>query len=171
MQFSMYNLQSLNSENKIVEDNLLIQDSIKSWMIWTTFDFFALDLGNVGFSMTSFRLCNHRLLRSFRFRFTHNGGDSKTPLHQPACICLRKRNLLITLRSVYRIFPRKEVIQPHLPVRLPCYDFTPVTNPALGRCSLTVSSRTSGVVDFHGVTGGVYKTRERIQRSVLICVY
>ena len=24
---------------------------------------------------------------------------------------------------------RKEVIQPHLPVRLPCYDFTPITNP------------------------------------------
>ena len=67
--------------------------------------------------------------------------------------------------------PKKEVFQPHLPVRLPCYDFTPVTNPALGRCSLTVSSRTSGVVDFHGVTGGVYKTLERIQRSVLICVY
>ena len=67
--------------------------------------------------------------------------------------------------------PRKEVIQPHLPVRLPCYDFTPVTNPALGRCLQKVSSRTSGVVDFHGVTGGVYKTRERIQRSVLICVY
>ena len=44
MQFSMYNLQSMNSENKIVEDNLLIQDSIKSWMIWTTFDFFILDL-------------------------------------------------------------------------------------------------------------------------------
>ena len=54
---------------------------------------------------------------------------------------------------------------------LPCYDFTPVTNPALGRCFQKVSSRTSGVVDFHGVTGGVYKTRERIQRSVLICVY
>ena len=75
----------------------------------------------------------------------------------------------LALASVY--LPRKEVIQPHLPVRLPCYDFTPVTNPALGRCFLTVSSRTSGVVDFHGVTGGVYKTRERIQRSVLICVY
>ena len=68
-------------------------------------------------------------------------------------------------------FPRKEVIQPHLPVRLPCYDFTPVINPALGRCFQKVSSRTSGVIDFHGVTGGVYKTRERIQRSVLICVY
>ena len=73
------------------------------------------------------------------------------------------------LITAYAFLPRKEVIQPHLPVRLPCYDFTPVTNPALGRCSLTVSSRTSGVVDFHGVTGGVYKTRERIQRSVLIC--
>ena len=67
--------------------------------------------------------------------------------------------------------PRKEVIQPHLPVRLPCYDFTPVTNPALGRCFLTVSSRTSGVVDFHGVTGGVYKTRERIHRGMLIRDY
>ena len=69
------------------------------------------------------------------------------------------------------LFPRKEVIQPHLPVRLPCYDFTPVTNPALGRCFLTVSSRTSGVVDFHGVTGGVYKTRERIHRDILIRDY
>ena len=75
------------------------------------------------------------------------------------------------LRIGSRILPRKEVIQPHLPVRLPCYDFTPVTNPALGRCLRMVSSRTSGVVDSHGVTGGVYKTRERIQRSVLICVY
>ena len=77
----------------------------------------------------------------------------------------------VTLFTYLNYLPRKEVIQPHLPVRLPCYDFTPVTNPALGRCFLTVSSRTSGVVDFHGVTGGVYKTRERIQRSVLICVY
>ena len=25
--------------------------------------------------------------------------------------------------------PRKEVIQPHLPVRLPCYDFVPIANP------------------------------------------
>ena len=76
-----------------------------------------------------------------------------------------------TFHSPFDELPRKEVIQPHLPVRLPCYDFTPVTNPALGRCFQMVSSRTSGVVDFHGVTGGVYKTRERIQRSVLICVY
>ena len=75
------------------------------------------------------------------------------------------------IENLLLFLPRKEVIQPHLPVRLPCYDFTPVTNPALGRCFLSVSSPTSGVVDFHGVTGGVYKTRERIHRSVLICGY
>ena len=78
---------------------------------------------------------------------------------------------MLVIKTATVNLPRKEVIQPHLPVRLPCYDFTPVTNPALGRCLQKVSSRTSGVVDSHGVTGGVYKTRERIQRSVLICVY
>ena len=60
---------------------------------------------------------------------------------------------------------RKEVIQPHLPVRLPCYDFVPVTSPALGGCLLAVSSPTSGVTSSHDVTGGVYKARERIHRS------
>ena len=71
----------------------------------------------------------------------------------------------------YFFFLRKEVIQPHLPIRLPCYDFTPVTEPAFGRSFLAVRSRTSGVSDSHGVTGGVYKTRERIHRSMLICDY
>ena len=69
------------------------------------------------------------------------------------------------------IFPRKEVIQPHLPIRLPCYDFTPVTNPAFGSSLLSVGSLTSGVIDSHGVTGGVYKTRERIHRDILIRDY
>ena len=31
-------------------------------------------------------------------------------------------------------FPRKEVIQPQLPLRLPCYDFTPITDSTFGRC-------------------------------------
>ena len=66
---------------------------------------------------------------------------------------------------------RKEVIQPHLPVRLPCYDFTPITNPALDGCSLAVSPPASGVVSFRGVTGGVYKARERIHRGMLIHDY
>ena len=61
---------------------------------------------------------------------------------------------------------RKEVIQPHLPVRLPCYDFVPVIGPTLGSSVLAVQSPTSGVTNSHDVTGGVYKARERIHRSM-----
>ena len=64
------------------------------------------------------------------------------------------------------IFPRKEVIQPHLPVRLPCYDFTPIIDPTFDGCLLAVSSPASGIADFRGVTGGVYKPRVRIHRGV-----
>ena len=66
---------------------------------------------------------------------------------------------------------RKEVIQPHLPIRLPCYDLTPIIEPTFGSCPLAVSSLTSGIPDFHGLTGGVYKARERIHRSMLTCDY
>ncbi len=62
--------------------------------------------------------------------------------------------------------PKKEVIQPHLPVRLPCYDFTPVTSPALGISLLAVKPTTSGMASSHSVTGGVYKARERIHRRM-----
>ena len=67
--------------------------------------------------------------------------------------------------------PRKEVIQPHLPIRLPCYDFTPVIGLTFGCCSLAVGSQTSGAPNSHGVTGGVYKARERIHRGMLIRDY
>ena len=60
-------------------------------------------------------------------------------------------------------YSRKEVFQPHLPVRLPCYDLAPITRFTLGRSS---RSRTSGTPDFHGLTGGVYKARERIHRAM-----
>ena len=76
-----------------------------------------------------------------------------------------------TVKNSLLDFLRKEVIQPHLPIRLPCYDFTPVIDPAFGSSLLTVGSLTSGVTNSHGVTGGVYKTRERIHRSILICDY
>ena len=66
---------------------------------------------------------------------------------------------------------RKEVIQPHLPIRLPCYDFTPVIEPAFDGSFLTVRSPASGIPNSHGVTGGVYKTRERIHRDILIRDY
>ena len=66
---------------------------------------------------------------------------------------------------------RKEVIQPHLPIRLPCYDFTPVNGSTFGSSPLSVGPLTSGISISHGVTGGVYKTRERIHRGILIRDY
>jgi hypothetical protein len=66
---------------------------------------------------------------------------------------------------------RKEVIQPQVPLRLPCYDFTPVTGHSLGPYLLAVGAGTSGANDSHGVTGGVYKARERIHRCLLISDY
>ena len=66
---------------------------------------------------------------------------------------------------------RKEVIQPHLPIRLPCYDFTPIIGPTFGSALLAVRLLTSGIADSHGVTGGVYKARERIHGSMLTCHY
>ena len=68
-------------------------------------------------------------------------------------------------------FSRKEVIQPHLPIRLPCYDFTPVMKPTVVSVPLAVRLPTSGGFHSHGVTGGVYKTRERIHRDMLIRDY
>ena len=68
-------------------------------------------------------------------------------------------------------FLRKEVIQPHLPIRLPCYDFTPVMSPTVVSALLAVKLPTSGKTHSHGVTGGVYKTRERIHRGILIRDY
>ena len=157
-----------NTEKRIARKTYLLTQ-ISAYSVWFRYliSFINLDLGiyfvgvwlpkysglqNFPFAFECFAFC-----RSYKFFAL----TSFAPLHFIQChFTLPKFRL-----------PRKEVIQPHLPVRLPCYDFTPVTNPALGRCFQKVSSRTSGVVDFHGVTGGVYKTRERIQRSVLICVY
>ena len=72
---------------------------------------------------------------------------------------------------LYFFFLRKEVIQPHLPIRLPCYDFTPVISPTFDCSLLSVGSQASGISNSHGVTGGVYKTRERIHRDMLIRDY
>jgi len=55
------------------------------------------------------------------------------------------------------------VFQPHLPVRLPCYDLAPVTSFTLGG---SLRLPTSGTPSFHGLTGGVYKARERIHRII-----
>ena len=97
------------------------------------------------------RLCC--LITACRYPVRHHpGGDDPTaPFDKP--------------------FLRKEVIQPQVPLRLPCYDFTPVADPTVVGCLLAVSSPASGKTNSHGVTGGVYKARERIHRGMLIRDY
>ena len=80
-------------------------------------------------------------------------------------------SIRVKLISLRMCLPRKEVIQPHLPVRLPCYDFTPLTLHTFGASPLSVGPATSGADDSGGVTGGVYKARERIHRGMLIRDY
>jgi hypothetical protein len=64
------------------------------------------------------------------------------------------------------VIPRKEVIQPHLPIRLPCYDLVPLTGITLGTSFLAVRTITSGATNSGGLTGGVYKAQEQIHRGV-----
>ena len=65
----------------------------------------------------------------------------------------------------------KEVIQQQVPLQLPCYDFVPVMNHTVVTVLPRVKLITSGAIHFHGVTGGVYKARERIHRDILIRDY
>ena len=83
-------------------------------------------------------------------------------MHQVTCVGAPSIALMTIL---------KEVIQPQVPLRLPCYDFTPVIGHTVVSALPKVRLPTSGATNFHGVTGGVYKTRERIHRSILICDY
>ena len=68
-------------------------------------------------------------------------------------------------------FSLKEVIQPQVPLRLPCYDFTPVIDHKVVSVLPKVKLPTSFAANSHGVTGGVYKARERIHRDILIRDY
>ena len=87
------------------------------------------------------------------------------------CCCFQAGELSLDPSGHVSCLPRKEVIQPHLPVRLPCYDFTPLTLHTFGASPLSVGPATSGADDSGGVTGGVYKARERIHRGMLIRDY
>ena len=73
--------------------------------------------------------------------------------------------------TYHRFSFRKEVIQPQVLLRLPCYDFTPIMNYTLDGCLLAVGSPASSATHFRDVTGGVYKARERIHRGILIRDY
>ncbi len=82
-----------------------------------------------------------------------------------------KRSWSLQLNSESGDSLLKEVIQPQVPLRLPCYDFTPIIGTTVDACLLAVSPAASGRTNFRGVTGGVYKARERIHRGMLIRDY
>ena len=106
------------------------------------------------------------------FQASHCGTVFFSILKIEQCFLSTLRSPLLTEASELSfVLLRKEVIQPHLPIRLPCYDFTPVINPTLDGVLPKVRRPALGVTDSHGVTGGVYKARERIHRSMLICDY
>ncbi len=68
-------------------------------------------------------------------------------------------------------FSRKEVIQLQLPIQLPCYDLAPVIGFTLVARLPKVNETILGATNFRGLTGGVYKARERIHRGMLIHDY
>jgi hypothetical protein len=67
---------------------------------------------------------------------------------------------------IRRKFLRKEVIQPQVPLRLPCYDLVPITEVTFDACVLAVHAAASGAPRFRGLTGGVYKAQEHIHRGI-----
>ena len=92
-------------------------------------------------------------------------SDSTRPNHFGCAPLSRKES------NCHHFSFRKEVIQPQVLLRLPCYDFTPIMNYTLDGCFLAVSSPASSATHFRDVTGGVYKARERIHRGILIRDY
>ena len=61
-----------------------------------------------------------------------HGHSTQTPDSMPVN-ALPQPQPTRTTHAARRLLPRKEVIQPHLPVRLPCYDFVPIANPTFDR--------------------------------------
>ena len=99
-----------------------------------------------------------------------NGCVPGTHHHRKFSICHRQTNSNATCLLIL-LFLRKEVIQPHLPIRLPCYDFTPVTGTAFDGSFLAVRPPASGISDSHGVTGedpGTYSPQHSDLRLLAI---
>ena len=102
-----------------------------------------------------------------RMRRTRRIVDDSTSEHHHAPTTEATGTVLAARLRSGCVLLRKEVIQPHLPVRLPCYDFVPIASPTFDHSPhKLVGPWASGVADFRDVTGGVYKARERIHRSV-----
>ncbi len=123
--------------------------------------------------MFNFLLVNIYAVYNFRYRPSYVFCYSvfKDRLLFVWKISLPKLNRKCSITLLLYFLLRKEVIHPHVPVGIPCYDLTPVIGPTFDGSLLTVMPPASGITDSHGLTGGVYKARERIHRSMLICDY
>ena len=123
---------------------------------------------SIGFSFLFPLISIFRVLNVHAFTCTFKDKQYK--------FCLWRYFYRSTLGILTKLFAqsvllRKEVIQPQVLLRLPCYDFTPITSFTFGGVLLAVRLPTSGPPGSHGVTGGVYKARERIHRGMLIHDY
>ena len=87
----------------------------------------------------------------------------------PSASGLGQARRLDSGRDFLRKILRKEVIQPQVPLRLPCYDLVPITGFIFGAC--LAAPATSDAPRFGGLTGGVYKAQEHIHRGMLIRDY
>ena len=67
--------------------------------------------------------------------------------------------------ALWTTHPRVEVIQPQVPLRLPCYDFTPLGSPLL--VSPPRRRGASQGAPLGGATGGVCKGQGRIHRALV----
>ena len=103
------------------------------------------------------------LCKGLRKRNVDGGIPPNAPMHASELVSNQSSKAGET--SYFELILRKEVIQPQVPLRLPCYDFTPVADLTVVACPLAVGAAPSGKTNSHGVTGGVYKARERIHRG------
>ena len=126
-----------------------------------------IESGRIGSSISLLSLCGSQGTRVRPRGPGAAGTSSRRDIYRTGSCPLFELKYV----SLRMYLPRKEVIQPHLPVRLPCYDFTPLTLHTFGASPLSVGPATSGADDSGGVTGGVYKARERIHRGMLIRDY
>src|SRR5262249_60757975 len=133
----------------------------------------AFALTKLFFSLTRYDLPESARLRANSQR-VHRAADKS----RERFICVPSKQSLegwatspAHLSGIDATIFRKEVIQPQVLLRLPCYDFTPIMSHTLGACLLAVGAATSSTTHFRDVTGGVYKARERIHGVDLIRHY
>ncbi len=65
------------------------------------------------------------------------------------------------IKSLFGFY--KEIVHPQVLLRIPCYDFSPVSSPTMGPL---ITRGTSDITTSHAVTGGEYKTQEHIHRNM-----